>query len=144
MAKKIKTVVKLQIAAGKANPAPSYKPHWSETAFIIYTSGTTGDPKGVLYSHRSNVLHSLIANNGDALGATSKDTMLPVVPLFHANSWGIVFSAPAMGTKLVMPGPKLDGESVYELVLRKGVLTQEQLDELLLPENMMQPRFVQG
>lgn len=90
-------------------------------AAMCYTSGTTGDPKGVLYSHRSNVLHSLIANNGDALGATSKDTMLPVVPLFHANSWGIVFSAPAMGTKLVMPGPKLDGASVYELLSTEKV-----------------------
>jgi len=90
-------------------------------AAMCYTSGTTGDPKGVLYSHRSNVLHSLIANNGDALGATSKDTMLPVVPLFHANSWGIVFSAPAMGTKLVMPGPKLDGASVYELLNTENV-----------------------
>src|SRR5947209_2073036 len=85
-------------------------------AAMCYTSGTTGDPKGVLYSHRSNVLHSMMANNGDALGATSKDTMLPVVPLFHANSWGIAFSAPAMGTKLVMPGPKLDGASIYELL----------------------------
>ncbi|ABD89816.1 fatty-acid--CoA ligase [Rhodopseudomonas palustris] len=85
-------------------------------AAMCYTSGTTGDPKGVLYSHRSNVLHALVANNGDALGATSKDVMLPVVPLFHANSWGIAFSAPAMGTKLVMPGAKLDGASVYELM----------------------------
>ncbi|HEY0328148.1 MAG TPA: fatty-acid--CoA ligase [Rhodopseudomonas sp.] len=85
-------------------------------AAMCYTSGTTGDPKGVLYSHRSNVLHALMANNGDALGTTAKDTMLPVVPLFHANSWGIAFSAPAMGTKLVMPGPKLDGASVYELL----------------------------
>jgi len=85
-------------------------------AAMCYTSGTTGDPKGVLYSHRSNVLHSMMANNGDALGATSKDVMLPVVPLFHANSWGIAFSAPAMGTKLVMPGAKLDGASVYELL----------------------------
>ena len=85
-------------------------------AAMCYTSGTTGDPKGVLYSHRSNVLHALAANNGDALGTTSKDTMLPVVPLFHANSWGIAFSAPSMGTKLVLPGPKLDGASVYELL----------------------------
>ena len=90
-------------------------------AAMCYTSGTTGDPKGVLYSHRSNVLHSLIANNGDALGATSKDTMLPVVPLFHANSWGIAFSAPSMGTKLVMPGAKLDGASVYELLSTEKV-----------------------
>jgi fatty-acyl-CoA synthase len=85
-------------------------------AAMCYTSGTTGDPKGVLYSHRSNVLHALMANNGDALGTTSKDTMLPVVPLFHANSWGIAFSAPSMGTKLVLPGPKLDGASVFEML----------------------------
>jgi fatty-acyl-CoA synthase len=90
-------------------------------AAMCYTSGTTGDPKGVLYSHRSNVLHSRMANNGDALGATSKDTMLPVVPLFHANSWGIAFSAPSMGTKLVMPGAKLDGASVYELLSTEKV-----------------------
>ena len=73
-------------------------------AAMCYTSGTTGDPKGVLYSHRSNVLHALMANTGDSLGANAGDTMLPVVPLFHANSWGIAFSAPSMGTKLVMPG----------------------------------------
>ena len=90
-------------------------------AAMCYTSGTTGDPKGVLYSHRSNVLHSMMANNGDALGATSKDVMLPVVPLFHANSWGIAFSAPAMGTTLVMPGAKLDGASVYELLSTEKV-----------------------
>ena len=85
-------------------------------AAMCYTSGTTGDPKGVLYSHRSNVLHALMANNIDALGASASDTMLPVVPLFHANSWGIAFSAPSMGTKLVFPGAKLDGASVYELM----------------------------
>jgi fatty-acyl-CoA synthase len=85
-------------------------------AAMCYTSGTTGDPKGVLYSHRSNVLHALMANSIDALGTSASDTMLPVVPLFHANSWGIAFSAPSMGTKLVMPGPKLDGASVYELL----------------------------
>jgi len=85
-------------------------------AAMCYTSGTTGDPKGVLYSHRSNVLHALMANSGDALGANAADTMLPVVPLFHANSWGIAFSAPSMGTKLVFPGAKLDGASVYELL----------------------------
>ncbi len=85
-------------------------------AAMCYTSGTTGDPKGVLYSHRSNVLHALMANAKDALGTSATDTMLPVVPLFHANSWGIAFSAPSIGTKLVMPGPKLDGASVYELL----------------------------
>ena len=85
-------------------------------AAMCYTSGTTGDPKGVLYSHRSNVLHALMANSKHSLGTSAADTMLPVVPLFHANSWGIAFSAPSMGTKLVMPGPKLDGASVYELL----------------------------
>jgi fatty-acyl-CoA synthase len=85
-------------------------------AAMCYTSGTTGDPKGVLYSHRSNVIHALLANSRDALGTSASDTMLPVVPLFHANSWGIAFSAPSMGTKLVMPGPKLDGASVYQLL----------------------------
>ncbi len=90
-------------------------------AAMCYTSGTTGDPKGVLYSHRSNVLHALMANTGDSLGTTAKDTMLPVVPLFHANSWGIAFSAPSMGTKLVMPGAKLDGASVYELLSTEKV-----------------------
>jgi fatty-acyl-CoA synthase len=90
-------------------------------AFLCYTSGTTGDPKGVLYSHRSNVLHALMANNTDALGTRASDTMLPVVPLFHANSWGIAFSAPSMGTKLVMPGAKLDGASVYELLSTEKV-----------------------
>ena len=90
-------------------------------AAMCYTSGTTGDPKGVLYSHRSNVLHALMANNSDALGTKPQDTMLPVVPLFHANSWGIAFSAPSMGTKLVMPGAKLDGASVYELLSTEKV-----------------------
>ncbi len=90
-------------------------------AAMCYTSGTTGDPKGVLYSHRSNVLHAMMANNGDALGTRAEDTMLPVVPLFHANSWGIAFSAPSMGTKLVMPGAKLDGASVYELMSTEKV-----------------------
>lgn len=90
-------------------------------AAMCYTSGTTGDPKGVLYSHRSNVLHALMANNVDALGTSASETMLPVVPLFHANSWGIAFSAPSQGTKLVMPGPKLDGASVYELLSTEKV-----------------------
>ncbi|MDE1173312.1 MAG: 3-(methylthio)propionyl-CoA ligase [Parvibaculaceae bacterium] len=83
---------------------------------LCYTSGTTGNPKGVLYSHRSNVLHAMAVNNGDALGMRSVDSMLPVVPMFHANAWGITFAAPAVGAKLVMPGAKMDGESIYELL----------------------------
>jgi fatty-acyl-CoA synthase len=83
---------------------------------LCYTSGTTGDPKGVLYSHRSNVLHTLISMQNDAIGIGAKDTTLPVVPMFHANAWGIAFSAPAVGSKLVLPGAKMDGESIYQLL----------------------------
>ncbi|WP_422362713.1 long-chain-fatty-acid--CoA ligase [Pyruvatibacter mobilis] len=83
---------------------------------LCYTSGTTGNPKGVLYSHRSNVIHSLAVNNADALGMRSIDNVLPVVPMFHANAWGIAFAAPATGAKLVMPGANMDGASIYELL----------------------------
>jgi fatty-acyl-CoA synthase len=85
-------------------------------AGMCYTSGTTGNPKGVLYSHRSNTLHALIANGADMMGHTSRDVVLPIVPLFHANSWSLAFSAPMAGAAMVMPGPKLDGASVYELL----------------------------
>jgi fatty-acyl-CoA synthase len=87
-----------------------------DAAGLCYTSGTTGHPKGVLYSHRSNVLHSMAMCAPDALGLASRSTILPVVPLFHANSWSIAFSAPMTGAKLVMPGAKLDGASIYELL----------------------------
>jgi len=83
---------------------------------LCYTSGTTGDPKGVLYSHRSNVLHSLLTGQSAGLGLAASDVMLPIVPLFHANGWGLPFTAPMAGASLVMPGPKLDGASLYELL----------------------------
>ena len=83
---------------------------------MCYTSGTTGDPKGVLYSHRSNVLHALIAVQPDAMGISSRDSILPVVPMFHANAWGLAHSAPMVGAKLVMPGARMDGEAIYELL----------------------------
>lgn len=85
-------------------------------AGLCYTSGTTGDPKGVLYSHRSNVVHAMQASFTDTLACSSRDAILPVVPMFHANSWSLAFSAPMTGAKLVMPGAKLDGESIYELL----------------------------
>ncbi|OXE34952.1 MAG: long-chain fatty acid--CoA ligase, partial [Phenylobacterium zucineum] len=85
-------------------------------AGLCYTSGTTGNPKGVLYSHRSNFLHTLVTMGADVLGIGACDTVLPVVPMFHANAWGVAFSAPAVGAKLVMPGQKLDGASIHELL----------------------------
>jgi fatty-acyl-CoA synthase len=88
---------------------------------LCYTSGTTGDPKGVLYSHRSNFLHTLMLNQPDVLGLSARDVILPVVPMYHANAWGVTFGAPAVGAKLVLPGPKLDGESIHELLETEGV-----------------------
>jgi len=85
-------------------------------AGMCYTSGTTGNPKGVLYSHRSNILHSMIAAQPDAMNASSRDTILPVVPMFHANCWGLALTAPMVGATLVMPGAKMDGASIYELL----------------------------
>ncbi len=83
---------------------------------MCYTSGTTGDPKGVVYSHRSNVIHALIGSLPDALGMSSQETIMPVVPMFHANAWGIAMSAPMTGAKVVNPGAAMDGASIYELL----------------------------
>jgi fatty-acyl-CoA synthase len=85
-------------------------------AGMCYTSGTTGNPKGVLYSHRSNMLQAFATAMPDVFSISSNDVILPVVPLFHANSWSLAFSAPMNGASLVMPGAKLDGESIYELL----------------------------
>ena len=90
-------------------------------AGLCYTSGTTGDPKGVLYSHRSNYLHGLSTLMPDVLGFSGRDVVLAIVPMFHANAWGLAFAAPATGAKLVLPGARLDGASVFELMETEGV-----------------------
>ena len=88
---------------------------------LCYTSGTTGNPKGALYSHRSTVLHSYASALPDALGCSARDVILPVVPMFHVNAWGLPYSVPLVGAKLVFPGAKLDGASLYELFEQEGV-----------------------
>jgi fatty-acyl-CoA synthase len=83
---------------------------------LCYTSGTTGNPKGVLYSHRSNMLHALMIGQTDVMALSAIDSVLAIVPMFHANSWTLAFAAPMIGCKLVMPGAKLDGNSICELI----------------------------
>ena len=87
----------------------------NQASSLCYTSGTTGNPKGVLYSHRSTLLHTFAIAMPDALNCSAKDAILPVVPMFHVNAWGLPYAACMTGAKLVFPGPGLDGKSLYEL-----------------------------
>lgn len=95
-----------------------YWPDFDENtaSSLCYTSGTTGNPKGVLYSHRSTILHTWIVSAGNVAKISSSSVILPVVPMFHVNAWGIPYAAAMFGAKLVLPGPLLDGASIFELI----------------------------
>ncbi len=100
--------------------------HWpvfdeNTASSMCYTSGTTGNPKAALYSHRSTTLHAYAAALPDVMCISARDAILPVVPMFHVNAWGIPYSAALTGAKLVFPGPGMDGKSVYEMIENEGV-----------------------
>lgn len=88
---------------------------------LCYTSGTTGNPKGVLYSHRTTVLHALASNSPDCIGFSARDVVLPVVPMFHVNAWGTPYACAQVGARMVLPGPGLDGPSLVDLIDSYGV-----------------------
>ena len=98
-------------------------PHFDEktASGMCYTSGTTGHPKGVLYTHRSTVLHAMAVNQSTLFGIGSDEVVMPVVPMFHVNAWGIPYSAPLAGAKLILPGPRLDGPGLLETIHTHGV-----------------------
>ncbi|MFN7197757.1 MAG: AMP-binding protein, partial [Hylemonella sp.] len=105
-----------------AQPSRYRWPEFDENSAssMCYTSGTTGNPKAALYSHRSTILHAYAAALPDVMALSARDAVLPVVPMFHVNAWGIPYSAALTGAKLVFPGPALDGKAIYELIESEG------------------------
>ncbi|MGH6904376.1 MAG: long-chain-fatty-acid--CoA ligase [Geminicoccaceae bacterium] len=98
-------------------------PDFDETTAcgLCYTSGTTGHPKGALFHHRSTVLHALTIVMPDVMGLSARDTVLPAVPMFHVNAWGLPYACPLVGARMVMPGPRLDGAGLYQQLERERV-----------------------
>lgn len=92
-----------------------------DASSLCYTSGTTGNPKGVLYSHRSTLMHAMMSATPDVMNFSARDCLLPVVPMFHVNAWGTPYAAPLVGAKMVMPGPGLDGKSIATLFNKEKV-----------------------
>src|SRR4029077_17266629 len=109
------------LLAGAAPLADLPDPDERSAAAMCYTTGTTGNPKGVLYSHRAIVLHTLSLALDHCMGIRESDVMMPVVPMFHANAWGMPFTALMVGAKIVMPGPCLDPENIVDLFHRERV-----------------------
>jgi len=110
-----------EFIAGCSDDPPWVALDERSAAGLCYTSGTTGNPKGVLYSHRSNCLHALMSIQPDLFNLRAVDVILPIVPMYHANAWGLAFSAPIVGAKLVLPGPRLDGASLSNLIAAERV-----------------------
>ena len=90
-----------------------------DAAVLCYTSGTTGNPKGVLYSHKSIVIHANIVSLPDSFNVSARDTILPIVPMFHVNAWGMTYASAMVGARLVLPGPNLDGKSIIDLIVQE-------------------------